>query len=249
MCKRFVSLALVLVIFTFIFTTEELRASIWDWDPEISNVTEEEFWINRELAVRQLQALHREFEPPSNNAFIPPDFYGGVHIDADGLLVINIVESRLDQAHSYVSIRNLLDAGVRYRYVEFSLAELRTARSAIWEVIDEGRVPRNERRRRGDWCRYTNYIADNVSRGYICAMRNRSIVGLNEYDDVMIARFRRYVHDAPMVMFEQQGFLYMNGQGTILFSVIILAAVFMTIVIGVIIFIRRRRRKRLMRVD
>jgi len=249
MCKRFVGLVLVLVIFASIITIEELTASVWDWDPEISNVTEEEFWQNWEVSIRQLQALHWEFEPPSSIAFTPPDFYAGVHIDADGLLVINIVESRQDQARSYTSIRSLLDTGVQYRYVEFSLAELRTAQSAMWEVIDERRVPRNERRRRGDWCRYTNYIADNVSMGYVCAMSNRSIVGLNDYDDVMIARFRRYVYDAPMVMFEQQGFLYMNGQGSILFSVIILVAIFMVIVIGVIIVIRRRMFKPPARVD
>lgn len=216
MYKRIAGLFFTLVILANIFTTKELNASIFDWDANTSSVTEEEFHLNREEASNQIQAMYRGFERPENWIQIYPDFYAGPTLDADGRLIISIIYSGIEKALRHDSIGPLLEAGVQYRFVEFSLTQLQAMQASMWEGACEGNVTARQRRRCCNRCRYES----NVTWGYICTTYNRVVVGLYRYNDSMIAGYRRYVYDSPMLMFEQGAWLSLSGgEGTLTLTV------------------------------
>jgi len=245
MLKRVACLVLALVIITGVFATEALAASTWGWtwwDADTSSVTIEEFARNRLVADNQVRTIHQGFERASIGYYIFPDFYAGPALDADGRLVIAIVASGLEEARAHVSIGPLLEAGVQYKLVEFSLAELFAEQSVVREARRERIVPTNQQRWwRLNWCRYAN----NATFEDICAANNRVAVRLHIYNDAMVAGFRRYVYDSPMIMFEQGSWICLGGgQGTIMFAVIG-AAVLPAIAAAAVIVIVIKRRRRL----
>ncbi|MCL2404638.1 MAG: hypothetical protein FWC92_03715 [Defluviitaleaceae bacterium] len=151
MYKKAVCLTIVLVILASIAAPTRLAAT--SWDPDTSNVTLEQYTLNRTAAFNQQSILYSGFERTSNRLIIYPCFYAGFHADVDGLLVISITESNLEQARSHGSIGPLLEAGVQYRFVEFSHEELWAVHSELWEAAMERYVPRRQRLWRRDWCR------------------------------------------------------------------------------------------------
>jgi len=151
MYKRIIGLFLTLVILTSTFTAVELVAHAWDWDAGTSNVTADEFSRNQSEASRQINAMYDGFGQSHYGSYIYPDFFAGITFDADGRLVISIEKTNLEQARDHSSIGPLLEAGVQYRLVEFSQAELIAVLYTIWPAVRERFVPRSERSRRGDW--------------------------------------------------------------------------------------------------
>jgi len=222
-----------------------VKAAPW-WDADIIGVTEEEYRINQAEASLQIRAMYQGFVRANlarSISYIYPDFYAGLSLDTHGRLVIFIVEPSLEQARNHSSIGSLLEAGVQYTLVEFSYAELREAEAAMWDVVGERLVSRHERRLLRDWCRYTNYIRDNMTWGYVSLEHNRSVIGLYRYDEEMIARFRKYVYEAPMIMFVQGSWLSLSGgKGTILPTVVIVVLLAAVIVV-VVIIIRKHKMK------
>ena len=212
-------MAIALAILASVFATDKLAA--W-WDPDISSITEEEYWLNREEASRYIHAIYLGFEPSVTGTSIYPDFFAGFTFDADGRLVLPIVESGLEQARNHVSIGRLLEAGVQYRLVEFSFAELLATQNRMWNVERHG-------------CRYMS----NVTHGFPCATRNRAVIGLYRYNDAMIAGFRRYVYDSPMIAFEQGSWISLNGQGSIWPMLAMVSSVFAIIAMFAILVKRR----------
>jgi len=144
----------------------------------------------------------------TREAYIAPEFYGGRYVGEGGQIVFLIVESYLETAMAYDSGCPLLTEGINYRFVEFSYAELHAAQHAVWDVRSERFVGLRELPMRIDeLCIYSN----NVSGSGIFTMRNRIVVGLVEYNEDMIAGFRRYVYDSPMIEFEHMGWIYLSG--------------------------------------
>ena len=132
----------------------------------------------------------------------------------------DIVESKFEQAHRHDLIGPLLEAGARYRHAEFSYAELLATQEAIWNS--------HESRYRLYGCIY----AQNISGGYIAPHVNRVVIGIIDYNERMIAGFRRYVYDSPMVLFQQMGPFHLNGRGSMPFATVILTG-FLLITIGI----------------
>ncbi|MCL2404639.1 MAG: hypothetical protein FWC92_03720 [Defluviitaleaceae bacterium] len=237
MYKRVACLTLVLIILACIVAPTRLAA--WSWDPDTSNVTLGQYKINRTAAFEQRNAMYGGFEH-INHGYIYPDFYAGNHVDVDGLLVISITESSLEQARSHGSIGPLLEAGVQYRFVEFSLTELRAAQGTVWEAARERYIPRRQRLWWRNWCRYSNYIADRITFESVCYTRNRAIVGIYQYDEDMIAGFKRYVFDSPMIIFVPTGRFSLNGSGPAWPGVVAMIVVLLAVFIRAVFTIRRQ---------
>jgi len=212
-------------------TLEELLARGAEIDAALGRG--ENFSVNARLAGHQLDTIREGFISASGSR-IYSDFYGGSAIDSDGMAVIFIVESRLEEAYNHDVIGPLLKAGLRYRLVEFSFNELLRTSFEISGIT-------------GD--RYTAYrciYSSHVTFIFPDIFNNNVVVVLAGYNEQMIEGFRRYVFDSPMLTLRVGGQLgWGGGQGmrhiaTMMWIGIIIAAIGIIIaIIGVICIIMK----------
>ena len=174
-------------------------------DAEVDAVHGENFSANQRMAMHQFELIEEGFMRARDGSIIHPDFYGGLAVDTDGMPVIFIVESKLEEAYNHDTLSILLETGLRYRYVDVSYDELAATVSDISTITFE---------------RYTLYgciYSYNVSTIFTDMRNNRVVVTLIEYNDHMIEGFRRYVYDSPILVLRQGDRLYINGQGNATF--------------------------------
>ena len=183
----------------------------------------------------QAEAIYNTFPRTRGGDVIYPDYFGGIYVDNRGFLVVLIVGPALEDYSSRADYLIALGRG-RYRYVEFSLAEL----SAEIEVIDIAMRERAMLR-----CRY----ALNVGFYGIRTDENRISINMVEYNEAMIAGFRQYVYDSPMIIFGQGGFL-MSGPATNfhIYVLVALMGIAVVMVFAVLPILTSRRRLRRMRI-
>jgi len=182
-------------------TLEELLAM----DAEIDAIHGENFSTNQRMARRQFDLIEEGFMHARDGSIIHPDFYGGLALDSDGMPIIFIVESRLEEAYNHDTIGTFLEDGLRYRHVEVSYAELREAVFEISALTAE---------------RYTAYqciYSYNVSSIFTDMFNNRVVVTLVEYNEHMIEGFRRYVYDSPILILRQGDRISLGGYGNATF--------------------------------
>ncbi|MCL2378648.1 MAG: S1 family peptidase [Defluviitaleaceae bacterium] len=176
-------------------------------DAELDALFGEGYATNRREAEYYFELMYSGFMRNRSGDVISPDFYGGSYVGEDGSMVLLIVESRLECAYSHDTIGMLLHAGVNYRLVEFSHSDLFAVQETINEIISERFVVLDERHLRDDWCIYAN----NVPFFFVNVMSNNVMVHLIEYNEDMIAGFRRYVYDSPMLAFGQGAWFTIGG--------------------------------------
>ena len=172
-------------------------------DAEVDAIHGENFSANEREALSQSESMYEDFMRTRAGDTIFPDFYGGSYIGYDGQLVIHIVNSYVERAHVHDSVGSLLDDGVMYKVVEHSRNDLFAVQDTINDIFYEGLVLVSERASRSDWCIYLNnmiLVSANV-------MANHVVVRLAEYNYDMVAGFRRYVYDSPMLVFEHGPFI------------------------------------------
>ena len=168
-------------------TLEELLAI----DAEVDAIYGENFSLNQRKAMRYHELLHSVFMQARDGSTIYPSFYGGSAIDYDGTFIVFVVESALDEAYRHDSMDMIFGSDIRHRLVEFSYAELLAVHEAIACNIHLLSL---------SGCVYSM----NVSSGGVSSRANRVIIGLIEYNEDMIAGFRKHVYDSPMLIFEQR---------------------------------------------
>ena len=126
-------------------------------------------------------AVNRRGEPEY------PAFFGGVFLDNDGNLVVNVVESGARSAAASQEMGGMLDMeGTRVQIVQFSYAELNAM--MYWLADDHLSNPDCDVR-----YNVTHFVLDTV--------QNRIVVGLYNYNAYSIAKFEYYVTGSPMFMF------------------------------------------------
>jgi len=184
-------------------TLDELLARDAERDAALG--LSENFSVNQRLAMRPLDMIYEGFKSARDGSMIYPDFYGGSAIDSDGMPVIFIVESRLEEAYSHNVIGALLETGLRYRFVMYSYTELRITQFEISGIIGE--------RFWAYQCIYSN----NVSFIGADVLNNGVVVFLSEYNEQMINGFRRYVYDSSMLILRQGRIDLGGGQGNATF--------------------------------
>jgi len=176
-------------------TLEELL----EIDAEVDAVLGESYSVNERGARHQHSLIQEGFMTARDGSVIYPEFYGGSAIDYDGKLVVFIVESELEYAHNHDTIGSLLDAGLRYRYVEYSFEEL----LSITDEIASTSSRRNDEQQ----CIYSY----NVTLVFPDIFLNRVVVYIVEYNNQMIEGFKRYISDSPAVVLQQSGRITMGG--------------------------------------
>lgn len=164
---------------------------------EIDAARGEGYSANKRNALELLMLLHDGFATRRDGTVMYPDFYAGTYIDDSGSLVLLIAASHQRSALEHEGGALLIEAGVSYRFVEFSYAELLATSERIMDIRLERAVLSD------DICVY----ASNVTGTGIRTDLNMITVFLLEYNDDMIAGFKRYVYDSPMLMFRQLDFV------------------------------------------
>jgi len=179
-------------------TLEELAIIDAAADAEVDAQRGEGFSANHHIANEQLVQLYAGFATSRDGTVLYPEFFGGSYISDDGSLVLLIVESSYVRAQRHDAINELLESNVTYRFVEFSYAELRAAANSIFATVlnmsDDG-------------CVYAN----NVTGVGLNPSINGVVVYLEVYDRAMIAGFRQYIYDSPLIgMFMQLDGVYLR---------------------------------------
>jgi len=145
----------------------------------------EGFMANHRQAEEDLQALYEMFPRNRSEDVIYPIYYGGAYFDEMGHLVLLIARPYIEIARTH----GVLTQAFRYRVVDFSITDANETVNSIVSAVEE---------RRALDCIYTKNIsffgigADNLIGIY-----------LEEYNEEMIAGFRAYVYDSPMIYFGQ----------------------------------------------
>ena len=175
-------------------------------DAEIDAIHGDNFSANRRIAMSQFDLIEEGFIHARDGSIIYPDFYGGMALDSDGMPIIFIVESRLEDAYSHDTIGTLLEAGLRYELVEISHDELLAISDKISAITAERYLVYQ--------CVYSynlSFISTDIRNNWV-------VVALVEYNEHMIEGFKRYVYDSPVLMFRQgDRFCLGEGQGNATF--------------------------------
>ena len=144
------------------------------------------FTMNYFRSIEIINDLYATFEMNSDGRMVYPDYFGGVYINDDGMMVLLMVEGASSQVDDHI-LRAQRSSGVLVREVPFSLAELRAAMGFLGDFI-----PHN----------LDNPVAANATSWGLSVSGNYVHVDLIEYNEEQVALFRRLVLDAPMLRFQ-----------------------------------------------
>lgn len=137
-----------------------------------------------ELAVKNANIIESKFTKDKLGERIYPDYIGGLYIDSNDNLVIQVVEQNIpnSQNKNYESIINV-DKNAKMKYVDYSYEEL----NKVYDII------------------LNNFLGkvDNLTGLYIDVVSNRVVAELKEFTDETIDEFRKNVIDSPMVSFDK----------------------------------------------
>jgi len=118
-----------------------------------------------------------------------PDYFGGIYIDDNGILVIQVVNtfaSNHNQAAGLFQGLNLVNA--RFEFVEFSHNELNAMMQYLAEIMIEHSSNNQPLMFRG---------------ASLDELQNRVRVSLRVHNDEQIALFKRLFSDSPMIIFDK----------------------------------------------
>jgi len=140
--------------------------------------------INSITAYDQMLAPYRT---NGFNCFDFPTSFGGAFLDNDGVLVINLAESKKEAFNDELK-PYLNGAHYSINHVEFSWTYLKVVQS----IIDTYSIQNPE-----------SAITKNISYHSIDEEKNNIIVGLKECNSVTTSFFKESVVDSPALVFEQ----------------------------------------------
>jgi hypothetical protein len=138
----------------------------------------QEFMENHNRSLRILDELNEHFFQSSTGDILYPSYIGGVFLNDNGHLTIQIVAARANDAADFLSE---LDQWVLIEEVTFSQRELNQTSDILWN---------------------NRYAVLEFSNGWgIDTINNSVVVDLTRYSEDEILRFREEVLDSPMITF------------------------------------------------
>jgi len=148
-----------------------------------------------DLAVRNAGIIESRFNKDSSGKRVYPSYIGGLYIDDDDNLVIQIVDSNIPEikSESYKSYEKVftVDENAKIEYVTYSYDELTKLRDYLLD----------------------NYLGkiDNFSGLYIDEKLNKVVVELMDLSDKKIKEFQDNVLSSSMITFDK-GKTFVNAQ-------------------------------------
>ncbi len=137
-----------------------------------------------ELAAKKANMIESKFIKNKLGEVIYPDYIGGLYIDSNDNLTIQVVEQNIpnSQNETYESIINI-DENSKIEYVDYSYEELNELNDTI----------------------LNNFLGkiDNLTGLYVDVVSNRVVVELEDLTDEKIEEFKKNVIDSPMISFNK----------------------------------------------
>lgn len=140
-----------------------------------------------EKAVSNARSIEKNFEKDENGAIIYPDYFGGMYINKNNQLVIQIIKSRIPKSNTETYSKLINEySNANFEYVKYSYKELNEIHD---EVLDY-------------------FLNDNtsviVTGVYIDILSNNVVVELKEKSKEKINLFKEKINDSVMIRFEQE---------------------------------------------
>lgn len=137
-----------------------------------------------ELAAKNANIIESKFAKDKSGESIYPDYIGGLYIDSNNNLTIQVVKKNISnsQNETYQSIINV-DKNSNVEYVNYSYEELKEVHDII----------------------LNNFLGkfDNLTGLYVDVISNRVVVELRELTSEKIEEFKKKVINSPMVSFDK----------------------------------------------
>jgi len=173
--------------------------------------------VNRHQIIAKIETMYNMLECTADGDVIYPDFFGGFSASNNWLepgsdrLETHIVVSKLEYARAHEAFSYLVAEPGSYSFAEFSFAQLLETQRRIEAIINEREgciyahsvheiriVPSNN-------ILIIRFIATDLA-------RIAADLGLESRDSgAIIAGFRQYVYDSPMIDFELEFHLSLSG--------------------------------------
>ena len=136
-----------------------------------------------EKSVKNAQNLEKEFVTDEKGSTIYPDYFGGMYIDKDDQLVVQIVKSKLSASDTEKYSKLINDANKEY--VQYSYRELKDIHDKVLNYfLNDNKLV-------------------NITGVSIDVLSNRVIVELKEKSEDTINVFRENIIDSALIEFEQ----------------------------------------------
>lgn len=139
-----------------------------------------------EKAVSNAQSIEKNFEKNEKGDTIYPDYFGGMYINEDNQLVIQIIKNKVSTSNTekYSKLTNGY-SNTNLEYVKYSYQELNKIHD---EILDY-------------------FLNDNksvvVTGLYVDVLSNNVVVELKEKSEETIELFKEKVNNSPMIRFEK----------------------------------------------
>jgi len=180
---------------------------------EYANYLEEKYGENYEdLLARNAHSsenadiIRSLFPRNKEGELIYPDFFGGIYIDSDHDLVIQIVKNNVpkETADNYSLFANTLsvDKSANIEYVDYSFAEAAKVMTTITDYYRLNFPIKVPALQNGVRVYLDSYTTDNVIAYYDDVIGNRVVVELRDYSEKKVAEFRNTVIDSPLIVFK-----------------------------------------------
>lgn len=160
---------------------------------EIEDYLIRELGVNYKLKLEQneksssdAQSIEKSFDKDEKGVTIYPDYFGGMYIDKDDRLVIQIIQNEISVSNieEYLKLTSGY-SNANLEYVKYSYKELNEIHNAILDY----------------------FLSDNKSVNivgvYIDVLSNHVVVELKEKSEDTIKLFKEKISDSPMIWFEQ----------------------------------------------
>lgn len=143
---------------------------------------------NNQKAFRSAQKIENSFQKNKKGESIYPDYIGGLYINDDDNLVVQVVKNNIPKSteknfSNYKKIKEMFNDTIIVEYVNYSYGDLKTIHDSILNDV-LGKV-------------------DNVFGLYVDVDENKVVVELNSYSEDAIKEFKENVMDSPMISFSQ----------------------------------------------
>lgn len=173
-----------------VFETKEFNESRAEYLESVYGANWEELYARNARSVRKAQEIESKFSKDTTGKPIYPKYIGGLYIDDDDRLVVQVVRKDIPTSKSaeYALYKNVLsiDNEATIESVTHSYAELEALNEMLENLFLENKLP------------------SSVTSFYIDVINNKIIVNLLNCTDSEIVEFKETVIDTPIITFGQE---------------------------------------------
>ena len=168
------------ILFNTLIDEREYQKEIKEYLRNIYGDNYIQVLAQNQRSTQRAQRIESSFEKNEKGEIIYPSYIGGIYIDENNNLTIQVVASNLDE-----NSRNYIPSDVNVEYVSYSYAQLEQVHNKILDYF----MNENE--------------SEDILGLYIDTQSNHVIVELKNYNYESVEKFKTTVIDSPLVSFVQ----------------------------------------------